>query len=624
MRKSLMAAAIAAASCVPASAIAAPYPAIYVFGDSLFDTGQFGGQRFTNRVGPDFRNSQFGPVSPDLVAQGLGLERATPSRDGGTNYAVGGNRSADTLASITAQTTYEGSAGIARPGLNVTFNSLFYNLERRRREFDRNAIYLLDGGGNDIGAGQVFDQATAGVVATNMVSAATALRERGARYVVVANVPDFGLVPAGIALGDFATAQAASINEQIRAQLGAANVLVFDAFGMLREIAAAPAAYGVPLSSAQFSLSCFDSDAPTCAQGNAAAKIDGADPDPGQFMFNDPLHPTTIGQQLIADHLLALLRAPGEIALLPEMGLDDMRAHWRATQPVLRSNRWAQGTPVGAYTVWGGLNGQQRERDTAYGDTGESDATQYNLGLNYRISSAWYLGGMLSRAENTLDFDHSRSSYDMQSLSLSLLSGFRSGPVAVEGVITYADLDYDDLQRTFDLGPLLRRTEHGDTGGDALGVLINVAYNVVDVNSGARFGPMVGYQYVRAEVDGYREGGGRSTALTVADQDVTTDIWSAGLFGQLALGMCACELYSEAVYQAYEGDSGSNPRIGLVSVPGNSATLPGYERDDDGWRWDVGLAARLTPALELNIGAGIDDSGDAEGVWYGGELSYSF
>ncbi|MCB1674870.1 MAG: hypothetical protein KDI01_01165, partial [Halioglobus sp.] len=82
MRKPLMAAAIAAASCVATSASAAPYSAIYVFGDSLFDTGQFGGQRFTNRVGPDFRNSQFGPVSPDLVAQGLGLERATPSRDG--------------------------------------------------------------------------------------------------------------------------------------------------------------------------------------------------------------------------------------------------------------------------------------------------------------------------------------------------------------------------------------------------------------------------------------------------------------------------------------------------------------------------------------------------------------
>ena len=39
------------------------------------------------------------------VADKLGIPEAAASRDGGTNYAVGANRSIDTLLSITAPTT---------------------------------------------------------------------------------------------------------------------------------------------------------------------------------------------------------------------------------------------------------------------------------------------------------------------------------------------------------------------------------------------------------------------------------------------------------------------------------------------------------------------------------------
>ena len=95
MRKLLLSVALATTA-TSSFVSAAPFSDIYVFGDSLFDTGNLGG-RATNRVGPDYENSPFGPVSPDLVAAGLRLERATPSAEGDTNYAVGANRSLQTL-----------------------------------------------------------------------------------------------------------------------------------------------------------------------------------------------------------------------------------------------------------------------------------------------------------------------------------------------------------------------------------------------------------------------------------------------------------------------------------------------------------------------------------------------
>jgi outer membrane lipase/esterase len=615
MRKLILATATIAA--VHSSLVfSAPFSDIYVFGDSLFDTGNYGGLRFTNRVGPDYQNSPFGPVSPDLVAAGVGLNKAAPSAQGDTNYAVGGNRSLQTLQSVTAETTYEAPEG-------GNFNSLFYDLSRSGRDFDRKALYVLDGGGNDVGNGLVFNEETAGVVATNVVQAATALKERGAKAVFLVNVPDFGLAPRGIPFQEFASAQVDSINRQILEQVGSENILIFDAASAFREIVADPQAYGVPLTTEQVSRSCFGYDSANCSQGNADAKIDGANPDPDQFFFNDELHATTIGQEVFADYMLSVLQAPAEIALLSEMGLDDMQAHWRSAHPVMRSNRWMTTTDTGKYTVWGGLSGGESERDTAFGDTGTNEIFQYDMGINYRISQSWYLGGMLSRADNELDFDDSDSNYEMESLNFSLISGLRGERWFIEGALSYSDLDYDDMKRSFSLGPVLNRTEKSDTNGETYGLLINAGYNMLD-SQRYRLGPMVGYDYINVEVDGYTEKGNTATALVVDDQKTITGIWNLGAYGDMQLGFCDCTLYSEAVYQSFARDGSTNPRIGLVTQPGNSAALAGYERDDDGWRWDVGMTSRLSDAFEVSIEAGVDDADNTQGFWVGGQASYSF
>lgn len=617
MRNTILASAIVAAS-LSLSVSASPYSDYYAFGDSLFDNGQFG-VRFTNRVGPNYYTSEFGPVSPSLVAEGLKLTEGAPSNQEGTNYAVGDNRSLQTLQSVNAATTYEA------PALGgTTFNSLFYDLDRTGRSLERKALYVLDGGGNDFLNFLILDEEDAGVAATNLVTAAKALQGRGAKYVVIANMPNLGLAPAGVPLAGFVTPLIESLNDQLRQQVASSNILIFDWFTMFNEVTANPAAYGIASTSETVSTSCFEGDENTCPDGDANARIDGSNPNPDAFLFDDGVHPTTIGQQLTADYMLSVLKAPGELSLLSEMGLDDMKAHWRGAQPVMRSNRWNSSTPVGGYTVWGGANGHENERDTDYNDTGTNEITQYNLGINYRFSETFYLGAMVSRADNELDFDTSDSNYEMESLDFSLLSGFRSDSWFFEGMLSYSDLDYDDLRREFDLGPLLKRTEKGDTNGEALGITVNAGYNLINADKSYRVGPMLGYDFVRVEVDKYTEKGETATALVVYGDTIYTDSWNIGLFGDIQLGFCDCELYSEAVYQTYGRDDSIDSRIGLVTQPGNSARLPGFERDDDGFRWDAGLSAKLTEAVELNVGGGILDTDSNDSVWFGGEVSYSF
>ncbi len=624
MRDSILRGLIFASAALAGPALGNPYSGIYLFGDSLYDNGQFNGTRFTNRTGPDYQNSAFGPVSPNFVANGLGLSEAAPSATGGTNYAVGGNESIQTLASITAATTYQAPYALSRPGLDPNFNSLFYNLKQKGEQLGKNAIYILDGGGNDIGNGKVFGDASAAVVASNMVGAASALRERGAKYVVITNVPDFGLAPAGIAVSEFATTMAGKVNSAIQQQVGSENILIFDAFGMMQEIAASPSAYGVPLSSAEMSRSCFSYSVGTCSGGNADAKVSGSNPDPAQFFFNDPLHPTTIGQQISADYLLSVLTAPGEIALLPQMGIDDMQSQWRSSHPVMRANRWLTSTPVGSYTVWGGASWNEDKHETAYDNAGTNQATQYNVGVNFRPVESWYIGAQVGRADNELDFGASASHYEMESLNFTLLGGFHYDRWFAEGAISYSDLDYSELKRSFSLGPVLRRSETADTGGEALGLKINAGLNLLGSDASYRFGPIWGYEYINSKVDGYEEKAGNVTALRVNDLETTSGIISAGLFGDLQLGLCDCDLYSELTYRGYVDNGATNPRIGLASIPGNSAKLPGYKQDDDSIRWDIGLAATLGPATGLTVGGGITDSDNGDGFWYGAELTYTF
>lgn len=108
------------AAAVPAHA--GPYSAMYVFGDSLSDAGQFPDAdgpagatvRFTNREGPTYLDGSgeiFGSTSPMLIGAMLGLGLQTPSTssvfeangwEDGNNWAVGGYRTDEILNSITA------------------------------------------------------------------------------------------------------------------------------------------------------------------------------------------------------------------------------------------------------------------------------------------------------------------------------------------------------------------------------------------------------------------------------------------------------------------------------------------------------------------------------------------
>ncbi|SHK63237.1 outer membrane lipase/esterase [Halomonas caseinilytica] len=172
-----------------ASAPAIAYSSVYVFGDSLSDTGQFpdgesGGlnaQRFTNRLGPDHDTTPYGPVATQLLAQKLGLSAIPSTSIGrqqaglldGTNYAVGGYTTGQIWASITQE---GGSVVQAGTPFDRTQNGYLPAVGGMAAP---EALYYINGGGNDFLSGQVTGPEEAVSAAHTLADAVDALAEAG-------------------------------------------------------------------------------------------------------------------------------------------------------------------------------------------------------------------------------------------------------------------------------------------------------------------------------------------------------------------------------------------------------------------------------------------------------------
>lgn len=176
---------LAASGAAAAPTAAARFDRLIVFGDSLSDNGNAG--RFSN-----------GPVWVEQLAERFGLP-LVPARMGGTNFAVGGARLDPRSGpfNLRAQT------------------DLFLALPRT----DGRPLHVVYGGGNDLLAAVGSPEAEAAVDAA-IASLRGILRdlvERGARDILVPNLPDVGLTPAVRAYGEQAVERAGRLTERFNA-----------------------------------------------------------------------------------------------------------------------------------------------------------------------------------------------------------------------------------------------------------------------------------------------------------------------------------------------------------------------------------------------------------------------
>ena len=289
---------------VPLFAAAGPFTNMYVFGDSLSDTGNLSiltGGALPGNAQPYF-NGRFsnGPLWVEGLAAGLGLAGdAAPVFLGGKNFAFAGARTGTDSSppGVLAQAVgiWGGGNPVPTPGLA-----------------DPNALYVVVGGGNDMRDARSFFQGVtpadqlghfnaALAAITNLGNTVGYLAASGAKHVLISNLPDLGATPEAVLLGltEASSSATAQFNALIGTLLGLENVFagldidLLDMAGVAAAARANPAAYGI--TNTLFPCAGF-------------AFSNGASCDTS--LFSDALHPSAYAHSLIAREALLIYGIP--------------------------------------------------------------------------------------------------------------------------------------------------------------------------------------------------------------------------------------------------------------------------------------------------------------------------
>jgi len=304
--------------CALVSAPAHAFSSLYVFGDSLSDSGNnsfaLGASPASVVSGNDFIPFQpyassapyptysNGPVWATHFAASLGLSALPSAVAGGTNYAFGG-----------AQT---GAPGPGPGGFPFSLTSqVSYYLATHSNVADSSALYVIAGGGNNaraavtdvvthIGTRTEDEQKTA-ILASALAYAndeglmVDALQAAGARHIVVWNAPNLGITPFANAYGlsDLSSGISQVMNMALAFRMRDEGITTFDLYGVSTHAVNNPLDFGLG-----------------DVKNACGAVVNQCDP--ATAMFWDGIHPTTYGHQLIANAMLAAVPEPQTYAML--------------------------------------------------------------------------------------------------------------------------------------------------------------------------------------------------------------------------------------------------------------------------------------------------------------------
>lgn len=137
---------------------------------------------------------------------------------------------------------------------------------------------------------------------------------KGARYVLVGNVPDVATTPLGLSLDagsrQLITTLATTFNSQLKAGLEGTTVVQADLFAQSREQVASPSRYGLTnvtdkACSTDTTLNPLGGSALACSTRSTVAG------DTSGYLYADKVHPTPLGYRLMADYMVERLQRAG-------------------------------------------------------------------------------------------------------------------------------------------------------------------------------------------------------------------------------------------------------------------------------------------------------------------------
>ena len=557
---------VALAACV-CSADAQTFNQFVGFGDSTIDSGFYralpspgGGATFNAfwpaavAAGAGKPTTSPGQMNSEALASLFGLS-ALPANQGGSNYATSGAKD------VTVNNAQTGGFQQAIPTVVQMQNYLAAN----GGAANPNALYLISSGGNDVsfalgqtGTGPFPADPNAYLVgaAHDLTAAVASLRNAGARYIVVPDLPySFP--------GNDATERAARLlySQTLWSSLAAAGVNFVPAdFNAVRlAIRADPLSFGFTsgISNAAGSTACTVPAGVTSAwallcSSNPAAPSHFVTPNADQtFLFADDQHLTSAGQKIQADYMYSLIVAPSEISYFGEVPVKTRTAVINAIDTQIPVSQ----QQPGVYHAW--VSGDVSWLKITNASPGFPDDPGTPLaataGFDIRLSPNWLVGLAFSGGHTKQTFSLG-GDFTLDEFAVSAYAAYQSGPFWGNVIASGGGLFFDS-NRQVPIG-ITQQSNLGSTKGTNYSLMLETGYNFrTPIGSAApaypvkaapsgiviTHGPVIGVTLQQVHVNGFTESDqfasvGGFTALSFLSQTRNSAVSELGYQASVDIG----------------------------------------------------------------------------------------
>ena len=240
------------------------------------------------------------------------------------------------------------------------------------------------------------------------------------------------------------------------------------------------------------------------------------------------------------------------------------------------------------------------EKDASSNDDGyDFDTKGMTLGADYRLNEQVILGGALGYAKMNSDFGNNGGDLDIEASTLVVYgSFFTKNNFYVDGSALYTLHNFDFTRK---INSFNTQTD-GDTDGDQYAFSLSAGK---DFNVGAlSMSPYGRFDYIKNNIDSYRENGGNGLALNVDSQDVKSKTTALGArvshAASLSWGVLMPTAHAEWVHEY--NDSNRDIIARFAQDPnGISFATPVDTPDNDYFNWGAGLSATLPAGYSLFV-----------------------
>lgn len=590
----------ALALAVSVSAQAASFSNTYFFGDSLSDSGAYLGLNYdVPGVGPvPITGGRFttnpGQVWSELLASAYGQEaRANNPNNGtlvdpqtGTNYSQGGARVNAT----------PGFGGTGSPALGAqSVQQQIDNFIGDHGTADPHALYSVWAGANDIFAATANPATAGGVVsmaAMDLVARLVALKDAGARYVIVPNLPNIGDTPAGATAvaslntlsSVFNSTLASTLQYELHSdanhvgRLEGMSIIALNINGLTREVLADPARYGFT-----------NTTVPVCLESLLCAPADLAVANTS--FFADGVHPTAAAHAIIAQYAQAVIDAPQQMAQLPNVALQNARS-----QRDTLANRFqmlrSSASKSAKLELYADVAYARADQNGIEGSAAtEGDNRLLTVGGERRLLENLHLGFALSTTAGKHDFAAGKGSFDLNEVAFSLYGGVVDGGFHSQAYAQMAAQSFDNVTRAVQLGGSTR-LETADARGHRLGAGLEAGY---DLQLGPlRTGPLLGLHYQKMTVGSFHEKATDSVAMSFEKQNVSSLLGRLGW--TLAMDQVTNDVswtpFAELIWENEFKNDAREVEGGLTST-GTTFAMPVTAMDGNHVNYRLGVSAAL-------------------------------